>query len=93
MSGITSFQLDKRLWAREGIWIPSSFGYNEITDNRITGNVGNGVAIFGYRNVVVRNVTDGNTAFGQFADFGTANMVGPLSPATSTNSNANIGFP
>ena len=78
---------------RDGLWIPGSYAYNEITDNRITGNVGNGVVLFGNRNVVVRNVTDGNTAVGQFVDYGSGNIVGPLSPATSTNSNANIGIP
>lgn len=76
-----------------GIYVPGNVGYNEITDNRITGNVGFAVVVDGYRNVVVRNVTDGNTSAGQLSNNGSANMVGPLSPATSTNSNANIGFP
>ena len=78
-----------------GISIDTSIrtgAYNEITDNRITGNGGYGVDIPGNRNVVVRNVTDANTA-GQLLDTGAGNIVGPLQQSPSTDPNANIGFP
>ena len=76
--------------------------YNEITDNRITGNGTTGVAANGYaveilansnRNVIVRNVTDANTAIGEFLNSGAGNMVGPLQQPPITDPSANIGFP
>ena len=74
--------------------------YDEITDNRITGNHFQGIAIAGNHHVVLRNVTDANfPTFGspcickQIDDFGAFNIVGPLQQSPSTDPNANIGFP
>ena len=75
-----------------GITVPGGFGYNEVTDNRITGNNGFAVVVNGYRNVVVRNVTDGNTSAGQLSNSGAGNIIGPLQQSPSTDPNANIGF-
>ena len=75
----------------EGIRIVENVAYNEITDNRITGNAGYGVDVRGGYNVVVRNVIYTNTA-GQLHDAGPGNWLGPFWPP-STEPNANIGYP
>ena len=83
-----------------GIVIPIGSDYDEITDNRVTGNAGAGIYMEGNHHVVLRNVTDANWPSYPFpcickeiADLGAGNIVGPLQQSPSTDPNANIGFP
>ena len=77
----------------DGISIRNPSSYNEITDNRITGNAGWGIRIVGNRNVAVRNVVDANT-LGQLNVAGSSgNMVGLLQQPPISDPSANIGFP
>ncbi len=69
-----------------------SGSWNEVKNSRMIGNSIYGAVLHGNRIVFVGNHIDGNVTAPVF-DSGAGNIIGPISPATSTNPAANIGFP
>ncbi len=84
--------------AQGGVTVTIGWSFNEITDNRITGNGGSGVALSGtgttLKNLVARNIIVGNA--NAVTDFGTGSRIGTFvgsdASITATNPWSNVVY-